>query len=90
MQTAMKHMTLTEELVPSFTWDELERRLTALAGTPAKKAMVPSLVSGIRKQAWALPWEHVIDRILALSWVLNDETFQPTLMVEEEETLETP
>ncbi|CAN5227085.1 hypothetical protein BH11PSE2_BH11PSE2_21880 [soil metagenome] len=89
MQTVLTNTALADTLVPAFTWGELEARLTKLASTPAKKSMVPPLVSAIHKQSWALPWEHVLDRILALAWVLNDDSFQPELETQEEGPLET-
>lgn len=79
MQTVLNDPSLANTLVPAFSWTELESRLTELAPTRTKKAMVPALVSAVRKQSWALPSTQVLDEILALAWVLNDETFKPEL-----------
>jgi hypothetical protein len=80
MNSILTNPLLANSQVPAFTWTELEDRLQALAPTQVKKAMVPALVSAVRKQSWALPSTHILDEILALAWVLNDETFQPDLM----------
>lgn len=77
MNSVLRDPSLAHNLVPAFTWDELEARLTILASSPTKKAMVSALVSAVRKQSWALPSIQVLDEILSLAWVLNDETFQP-------------
>lgn len=82
MDTTFADPSSMHGMVPAFTWAELETRLTALAHTPIKKQMVPSLVSAVRKQSWAMPAEQVLDEILALAWVLNDETFRPDLELE--------
>ncbi len=68
-----------DELVPAFTWRELEQRLEAMAASPSKRAMVPAMVAGIRKTAWSTSTENTLDRILALSWIMNDDTYQPAL-----------
>jgi hypothetical protein len=79
MSSILDNPSLANSLIPAFSWDELEDRLMALAPTRVKKAMVPALVSAVRKQSWAVPPTQVLDEILALAWVLNDETFQPEL-----------
>ncbi|MDB5453143.1 MAG: hypothetical protein JWO33_1721 [Caulobacteraceae bacterium] len=79
MRSFMTDPSLAESLIPAFSWAELEDRLMELAPTRVKKAMVPALVSAVRKQSWAVPPAQVLDEILALAWVLNDETFQPEL-----------
>jgi hypothetical protein len=87
MHTVLTDPSLANSLVPAFSWGELEDRLTELAPTRSKKAMVSSLVSAVRKQSWALPSAQVLDEILALAWVLNDETFNPTLGPEFQERI---
>lgn len=79
MRSVLTDPSLATRLIPAFSWAELEDRLTALAPTRVKKAMVPTLVSAVRKQSWAVPPAQVLDEILALAWVLGDETFQPEL-----------
>ena len=79
MLSFLSDPSLAKTLIPAFSWVELEDRLTALAPTRVKKAMVPALVSAVRKQSWAVPPSQVLDEILALAWVLNDESFQPEL-----------
>ena len=79
MSSILTNPSLANSQVPAFSWTELEDRLQALAPTQVKKAMGPALVSAVRKQSWALPSTHILDEILALAWVLGDETFQPQL-----------
>lgn len=62
---------------PAFTWEQLERQLTDLAGTPVKAAMASSVVSATRKQARFKPAEMVLREILLLAWTLLDDGFQP-------------
>lgn len=83
MRSMLNNPAQAHELVPPFTWKELEERLTLMASTPVKRSMVPTLVSAVRKQSWALPAAGVLAEILALAWVLNDHTFQPELPSEE-------
>lgn len=87
MQSILIDPSLANSLVPAFSWTELEDRLTELAPTHTKKAMVPALVSAVRKQSWALPSAQVLDEILALAWVLNDESFKPNLAPEFQERI---
>ena len=82
MHSILTNPALANSQVPAFSWTELEDRLLAMAPTQVKKAMVPALVSAVRKQSWALPSTHILDEILALAWVLNDESFQPDLKPE--------
>lgn len=65
------------ELVPTFTWAELERQLADLSQDPVKAAMARELVSATRKQATFKPAEMVLREILCLAWALLDEDFQP-------------
>ena len=60
-----------------FSWEQLERQLTALAATPAQAAMCKDLVSGVRKQAPGKPSEMILREVLCLAGVIMDETFRP-------------
>ena len=60
-----------------FSWEQLERQLTALAATPAQAAMCRDLVSGVRKQAPGKPSEMILREVLCLAGVIMDETFRP-------------
>ena len=66
-------------VVPPFTWDELERELMRLAGNAEKRRMVPHLVSAVRKQSVRLASSDVLTEILALAYVMIDESFGPAL-----------
>lgn len=66
-------------VVPPFTWDELERELMRLAATTEKRRMVPHLVSAVRKQSQRMASNDVLTEILALAYVMIDETFGPAL-----------
>lgn len=65
--------------IEGFTWDMLERQLTALAAGPYKAAMAGPLVSATRKQARFKPPEMVLREILCLASTLMDESFEPSL-----------
>jgi hypothetical protein len=66
-----------ERSMPGFTWEQLERQLADLSGSPEKAALTPALVSAMRKQAPWKPSEMVLREILCLAWTLMDEGFQP-------------
>jgi hypothetical protein len=66
-----------ERPMPAFTWEELERQLADLSGSPARAAITPPLVSAMRKQAPWMPSEMVLREVLCLAWTLMDESFQP-------------
>ncbi len=66
-----------ERSMPTFTWEQLERQLADLSGSPAKAAITPPLVSAMRKQAPWKPSEMILREILCLTWTLMDEAFQP-------------
>jgi hypothetical protein len=66
-----------EELIPSFSWEQLERQLVDLAATPAQASMARHLVSATRKLAPFKPSEMVLREILCMTWVLLDENFRP-------------
>lgn len=68
--------TVREEVLPSFSWVQLERQLVDLAATPAQAAMVKHLVSGTQKLAPFKPTEMVLREILCMTWVLLDENFK--------------
>ena len=69
-----------ETATPVFTWEQLERQLASLSGSPNRAAITPALVSGLRKQARFKPPEMVLREILCLTWTLMDESFQPGLL----------
>jgi len=65
-----------EELIPSFSWTQLERQLVDLSATPAQADMARHLVSATRKLAPFKPPEMVLREILCMTWVLLDENFK--------------
>lgn len=65
-----------EELLPSFSWTQLERQLVDLSATPTQADMARHLVSATRKLAPFKPPEMVLREILCLTWVLLDENFK--------------
>lgn len=65
-----------EELIPGFSWAQLERQLVDLAPTPNQADMARHLVSATRKLAPFKPPEMVLREILCLTWVLLDENFK--------------
>jgi hypothetical protein len=69
-----------ETPTPEFTWEQLERQLADLSGSPSRAAITPPLVSALRKQARFKPPEMVLREILCLAWTLMDESFQPGLL----------
>jgi hypothetical protein len=66
-----------ERPMPAFTWEQLERQLADLSGSPARAAITPPLVSALRKQSPWMPAEMVLRELLCLAWTLMDESFQP-------------
>jgi hypothetical protein len=66
-----------DEMIPTFSWDQLERQLSDLAATPAQASMAKHLVSATRKLAPFKPAEMVLREILCMTWVLLDENFKP-------------
>jgi hypothetical protein len=65
-----------EEVLPGFSWSQLERQLVDLSATPAQADMARHLVSATRKLAPFKPPEMVLREILCLTWVLLDENFK--------------
>lgn len=65
-----------EEVLPGFSWTQLERQLVDLSATPAQADMARHLVSATRKLAPFKPAEMVLREILCLTWVLLDENFK--------------
>jgi DNA-binding CsgD family transcriptional regulator len=63
--------------IPGFTWEQLERQLSDLAGDPVKAVMARDLVSATRKMSRFKPPEMVLREILCMSWALLDEGFRP-------------
>jgi hypothetical protein len=66
-----------EEMIPTFSWAQLERQLVDLAATPQQASMARHLVSATRKLAPFKPSEMVLREILCMTWVLLDENFKP-------------
>lgn len=65
-----------EDILPTFSWTQLERQLVDLAATPAQAKMARHMISGTRKLAPFKPPEMVLREILCLTWVLLDENFK--------------
>ncbi len=65
-----------EELLPGYSWSQLERQLVDLSATPAQADMARHLVSATRKLAPFKPPEMVLREVLCLTWVLLDENFK--------------
>lgn len=61
-------------------WLEIERQITDLALRQCVKAMVPALVSAIRKHALLKPPELLFRELLCLASVVLDENFEPSAM----------
>ena len=76
-----------EEIIPTFSWDQLERQLMDLAATPAQASMARHLVSATRKLAPFKPSEMVLREILCMTWVLLDENFKPESGFDSPETI---
>lgn len=66
-------LTTPQTPMPRFTWEQLERQLFFLAGTPQRRAMVADRVASIRKQSAHKPEEMILQEILIEAWVLLDE-----------------
>ncbi|MDB5451267.1 MAG: hypothetical protein JWQ52_2395 [Phenylobacterium sp.] len=66
-----------EEMIPMFSWEQLERQLVDLAATPIQASMARHLVSATRKLVPFKPSEMVLREILCMTWVLLDENFKP-------------
>jgi hypothetical protein len=62
-----------QNTVPRFTWEQLERQLMFLAGTPQRQAVVSDRVASIRKISAHKPEEMILQEILIEAWVLLDE-----------------
>lgn len=75
-----------DEMIPGFTWDQLERQLADLSATPAQASMARHLVSATRKLAPFKPAEMVLREILCMTWVLLDENFKPEPDTDSDET----
>lgn len=75
-----------DEMIPSFSWDQLERQLVDLSATPAQASMARHLVSATRKLAPFKPSEMVLREILCMTWVLLDENFKPEPDIDSAET----
>jgi hypothetical protein len=71
--TAFPEIEAPQQAIPRFTWEQLERQLMFLAGTPQRQAMVTERVASIRKCAVHKPEEMILQEILIEAWVLLDE-----------------
>jgi hypothetical protein len=80
--TSFPEIALPQKAIPRFTWEQLERQLTFLAGTPRRQAMVAERVASIRRLSSHKPEEMILQEILIEAWVLLDE--EPHGPVEEE------
>ena len=69
-----------ETPMTTFTWQQLERQLADLSGSPSRAAITAPLVSALRKQSKWKPPEMVLREILCLAWTLMDESFLPGLL----------
>jgi hypothetical protein len=76
-QTRWPEGTAESPSAPGFTWEQLERQLSDLAGDPVKAVMARDLVSATRKTSRFKPPEMVLREILCMSWALLDEGFRP-------------
>jgi hypothetical protein len=63
------------ELMPRWTWEELERALIGFAVSEAQVDMVAPLVSATRKQAPFYSKDLLLREILAITYVIGDESF---------------
>ena len=66
-----------ERPTPMFTWEQIERQLADLSGSPNRAALAPALVSAVRKQSRYKRPETVLREIFCLAWTLMDESFSP-------------
>jgi hypothetical protein len=80
--TAFPEFSVPQRAIPRFTWEQLERQLMFLAGTPQRQAMVSDRVASIRKCCAHKPEEMILQEILIEAWVLLDE--EPHGPLEEE------
>ena len=60
------------------SWAQVERQLVDLALRPSVEAMIPPLVSAIRKHALLKPPELLFRELLCLASVVLDEDFEPS------------
>lgn len=70
---AFPELCTPQKAIPRFTWEQLERQLTFLAGTPQRQALVADRVAAMRKRAGHKPEEMILQEILIEAWVLLDE-----------------
>jgi hypothetical protein len=80
--TAFPEIAVPQKAIPRFTWEQLERQLTFLAGTPQRQALVSERVASIRRLCIHKPEEMILQEILIEAWVLLDE--EPHGPLEEE------
>lgn len=63
-----------DQVIPSYTWAELEEAMLDIAASPRQRAMTASLIMATRKQAPHAPRSQVLREILSMAWVLADES----------------
>ena len=63
------------EPMPTWTWAELEQALIGFAASEMQVDMVAPLVSATRKQAPFYSKELLLKEILAITYVIGDESF---------------
>lgn len=63
------------DLLPNWTWEDLEAALTDFAVSDAQRELVRPLVSATRKQARFLPTDQVLKEVLSITFVVGDEGY---------------
>ncbi len=78
-QAAFPEPIVCQTPLPRFTWEQLERQMTYLAGTPERRAMVANRIASIRRLSQGKPEEMILQELLIEAWVLLDEEpYQPS------------
>jgi len=67
----------TRTPMPIWSWEQLERQLSSLASGPATQAILPELMSAVRKQSRWLPPEMVLREVLCAAYAVMDGDFSP-------------
>lgn len=67
----------TRTPMPIWSWEQLERQLSSLASGPATRAILPELISAVRKQSRWLPPEMVLREVLCTAFAVMDGDFNP-------------
>lgn len=77
--TTFPELCIPQKAIPRFTWEQLERQLMFLAGTPQRQSIVAERVAAMRRSAAYKPEEMILQEILIEAWVLLDEEPQGPL-----------